>query len=287
LGDLVAVFVIWLVAGGLAEWATVSWVNSGPWDSGPYFYVASNLGTVGLHAFDFLLEFAVAIFMLVVVMIAYSAVRFRVRRGERPSQAPSQSRYNGTFVGVWIVGSIVLNLLFWIHPTASGLEAVYAAQLPQNNKNALIVDVAARQWEWIFSYPQYGIQQAVNNQGFDALWLPVNRPVEFILKSYDPAHNYENIDYVIHSFWIPAFGVKEDVVPGQTRYLYLIPTHITSTKTNEMVRVQCAEVCGGGHPYMEADVHVVTPQAFAAWVQHQKHLQNSILNLEGIVGDES
>jgi len=271
--DLLTVFAAWVVLGGVGEWLAVRWINSGPWDSGPYFYVASNLGVVGLHAFNFLLEAAIPIFAFVVVMVLFSAIRYRVRRGERPAQARSQARFNGAFVGVWVVGSVLLNILFWLHPTVSGLESVYAAQLPQNNKGALVVNVAARQWEWIFSYPQYHITQAVNSAGLDVLYLPVNRPVKFVLRSYDPFHPYDKSVDVMHSFWIPAFGVKSDVIPGQTRVLYVEATHITSTETNPMVRVQCAEVCGGGHPYMEANVHVVSSKDFAQWVKQQRQLQ--------------
>ncbi|MGC8490059.1 MAG: hypothetical protein ACP5QO_17815 [Clostridia bacterium] len=53
MGDLIAAFVAWVVVGGAAELLTLRWIHSGPWDSGPYFYVASNLGTIGLHAFNF------------------------------------------------------------------------------------------------------------------------------------------------------------------------------------------------------------------------------------------
>jgi cytochrome c oxidase subunit 2 len=273
LADLLTVFAAWVALGGVGEWLAVRWINSGPWDSGPYFYVASNLGVVGLHAFNFLLEAAIPIFAFVIVVVAYSAIRYRVRRDEKPTQARTQTRFNATFVGIWVVGSVLLNILFWLHPTASGLEAVYAAQLPQNNKNALVVNVAARQWEWIFSYPQYHITQAVNSEGLDVLYLPVNRPVKFVLRSYDPFHPYDKSVDVIHSFWIPAFGVKSDVMPGETRVLYLEATHITSTEANPMVRVQCAEVCGGGHPYMEANVHVVSATTFAKWAKQQQQVQ--------------
>jgi cytochrome c oxidase subunit 2 len=273
-GDILAVAVSWAVLTAAGEWAAVRWINSGPWDSGPYFYVASNLGTIGLHAFNFLLECAIPIFMFVVVLLAYSMIRFRVRRGEVAGPAQDQRRFNGAFVGTWVILSILLNLMFFIHPTASGLEAIYAAQLPQNNRKDLVVDVAARQWEWVFSYPQYHISQAVNSEGLDVLYLPVNRPVEFVLQSYDPFHSYDRLVDVIHSFWVPAFGVKEDVMPGETRYLYLTPTHITSTEVNPLVRVQCAEVCGGGHPYMEANVHVVSYPDFLKWVKLQQNLQS-------------
>lgn len=271
MADILIFGALWVVLSGLAELGVASWINSAPQGSGPYFGVASNLGLIGVHAFDFLLWIAAPIFVFVVLAIVYSMVRFRVKQGETvQGDAPVQTRNNKAFVGIWIVASILINLLIWVHPNASGLEKVYAAQKPQNNRGALVVDVVARQWEWIFSYPQYHIQQSVNAQGQDVLYLPVNRPVKFVLQSYDPFHTYDYQVDVIHSFWIPAFGTKIDVVPGETRTLYLIPTKLTSTEQNPMARVQCAEVCGPGHPYMEANLHVVTAAQFARWVKQQQ-----------------
>lgn len=139
--------------------------------------------------------------------------------------------------------------------------------------NELVVDVTGRQWEWKFSYPQYGINQAVDKNGSDILVLPVNRPVKFVLRSYGFNHPYDTQIDVIHSFWVPAFGMKTDVIPGETRYEYILPTKIASTQTNEMYRVQCAEVCGPGHPFMEANMKVVSTSDFQSWVAAEKKLQ--------------
>lgn len=269
MGSLVLFGILWVVGSLLGEWGATAWINSSPNGTGPYFGTASNLGVVGAHAFDFLVWVAVPIFVFVVLMILFAMIRFRAGRGEKVVEAPSQIRNNKAFVGTWIVVSILLNLLIWLHPNASGLEQVFAAQLPQNNPQPLVIDVTARQWEWIFSYPQYHITQSLNASGQDTLYLPVNRPVKFVLRSYDPFHSYAHQVDVIHGFWIPAFGVKYDVIPGETRVLYLTPTELISTETNPMARVQCSEVCGPGHPYMEANLHVVTGSQFAAWAKAQ------------------
>lgn len=260
--------IIWVVGSLLGEWGATAWINSAPNGAGVYWGTASNLGVISAGAFDFLLWVAVPIFVFVVLMLIFSMIRFRVKKNEtNPGEATDQRRSNKAFIGIWIVASILVNILIWLHPNASGLEQVFAAQRVTKAENPLIVDVAARQWEWIFSYPQYGIAQAVNAAGDDVLYLPVNRPVKFVLQSYDPFHTYDSTVDVMHSFWIPGFGVKQDVVPGETRTLVLTPTQITSTLQNPAVRVQCAEVCGPGHPYMEANVHVVSASAFAAWAK--------------------
>lgn len=274
MGSILGFGVLWVVISLLGEYGVTAWINSAPDGSGPYFGTASNLGVVGVHAFDFLVWVAVPIFVFVVLMMVYAMIKFRVKKGEKVIDARWQKRNNPAFVASWILISILLNVLIWLHPNASGLQEVFAAQKPSNNPNALVVDVTARQWEWIFSYPQYHITQALNANGEDVLYLPVDRPVKFILRSYDPFHTYDYQIDVIHSFWIPAFGIKYDVIPGETRVIYLTPTKLTSTQQDPLARVQCAEVCGPGHPYMEANVHVVTASQFAQWVKGQQAAGN-------------
>lgn len=276
MSDIAIFGILWIVFSILGELGAKAWVNSAPQGSGPYFGVYSNLGVTGVHAFDFLVWVVIPVFVFVVLMIIFAMVRFRVSKNDNKvtGDAPQQVRNNKAFVGMWVLVSILVNVLIWLHPNASGLEKVFAAQKPQNNKNALVIDVTARQWEWIFSYPQYHIKQSLNAAGDDTLYLPVNRPVKFVMRSYDPFHTYDYQVDVIHSFWIPAFGVKMDVVPGETRVLYLTPTKLTSTQQNPMARVQCAEVCGPGHPYMEANLHVVTSSQFAKWAKGQQAAGN-------------
>jgi len=208
-------------------------------------------------------------------MLLFALFRFRNKSGDaKPSRV--QVRSNKAYIAIWITISFVINLFLFVHPTASAEQAYFneAAQT-NNDSNALVVVVTARQWEWTYSYPQYGLSMTVDQNGNDDLVLPVNRPVKFILRSYDFNHWYDEQADVIHSFWIPAFGIKTDVVPGETRYEYVTPTQITSTDKNPMVRVQCAEVCGPGHPYMETQMAVVSSADFSKWVQDEKKMQSS------------
>lgn len=180
---------------------------------------------------------------------------------------------NRAFIFTWVGLSFALNIMFWLHPTSVDLEAMFTNWRKEKAQHPLIVNVTARQWEWMFNYPQYHVTQAVNAQGLDEMELPVNRPVEFFLRSYDPFHTYDVYAGVIHSFWIPAFGIKEDVIPGETRTEFLIPEHVANYHTSPLVRVQCAEVCGPGHPYMESPVSVVTAAQFAKWIKYEQKLQ--------------
>lgn len=267
MADILVFGVLWILLSLLAEWGVYDWASHDT-----YFYTASNTATIGMDAFNFIMYVATPIFVFVVLAIVYSMIRFRARRGET-GEARVQTRFNAGFVWSWIILSFLINLFLWIHPTTSGLEAVWAAQEPPPGTTPLVVHVYARQWEWIYAYPQYGISQAVNAQGQDVLVLPVNRPVKFILTSEDPFHAYDSAVDVIHSFWIPAFGIKWDVIPGETRTITIVPTKITSTAVDPHVRVQCAEVCGAGHPYMLNDVSIVSDAEFAKWVKWEKTQQ--------------
>lgn len=240
-----------------------------------YYFVASSQGEDSQNAAAFILLVAVPVFIFVVLMLIYTMLRFR-RRHQDASKSVSQTKHNRVYIGLWIGASLVINLFLFIHPTASAQQEYFKeAQQYNSNPNTLEVDVVARQWEWFFSYPQYGITQAVDANGNSVLVLPVDRPVKFVLRSYDPNHSYDSEVDVIHSFWIPSFGIKTDVIPGETRYEYIDPTVITSTATNQMTRVQCAEVCGPGHPFMEADVSVVSSSDFDKWVKDQLKQQGS------------
>ncbi|NMP20854.1 cytochrome c oxidase subunit II [Sulfobacillus harzensis] len=270
MANVVLFGILWIVLSILGEFGASAWIHSAPNGAGPYWGTMSNLGVITAGAFDFILIIAVPIFAFVVLMLVFSMIRFGVRKNSPDKgEAKDQTRANKAFIGIWIVVSILLNVFIWLHPNASGLEQVFAAQKVTAKEHPLIVDVTARQWEWIFSYPQYGISQSVNASGQDVLYLPVNRPVKFVMRSYDPFHTYDSTIDVIHSFWVPAFGVKMDVVPGETRTLVLTPTQLASTESDPMLRVQCAEVCGPGHPYMEANVHIVSGSAFASWAKSQ------------------
>ncbi len=143
--------------------------------------------------------------------------------------------------------------------------------------NALVVEVRAEQFGWLARYPgPDGIfgrvqPQLINNlrnpMGLDPsdsaaaddivnreLHLIVNRPVRVRLRSKD----------VIHSFFIPAFRVKQDAVPGQTIEIWFTPTQAGDFE------IACAELCGVGHYIMRGKVKVESQQAFDAWLAQQK-----------------
>lgn len=268
--DLIVFGVLWFVASLLLEWFFHTLVQHGP-----YYYTATVQATDGEHAVAFIMYVLAPVIAFIVVMLLYNLIRFRLRTGDTVLKSRHQFRSNKFFIGVWVLVSIGLNLLFFVHPSASALEQMFNSEQARLNRQDIEVDVVARQWQWYFSYPQYGISDAEDQNGNSTLYLPVDRNIKFVLRSYDPNHTYLPYIGVIHGFWIPAFGLKQDIIPGETRYMYVHTNKITSYDVNPMVRVQCTEVCGPGHPFMEAPVHVVSSKDFETWAAQQRKLQSS------------
>jgi cytochrome c oxidase subunit 2 len=117
-------------------------------------------------------------------------------------------------------------------------------------KNALTVNVTARQFIFQFSYPQASGKTVTS----PVLYLPAGRPVVFKLRSMD----------VVHSFFVPEFSEKLDAVPGITTTLRVTPNRVGNYP------VECTELCGPGHSLMRAAVHVVRPASFSSWLSSQK-----------------
>ncbi len=121
------------------------------------------------------------------------------------------------------------------------------AKLANPPPDAMDVYVMGKQWMWKFAYPD-----GPNSVG--VLHVPANRPVRLLLTSRD----------VIHSFFIPAFRLKQDVLPN--RYT---ETWFQATKPGHY-QVMCAEYCGTQHSKMWATVVVLAPEAFDAWLKEQQ-----------------
>jgi len=129
------------------------------------------------------------------------------------------------------------------------LGAGNLAEIRRADPNAMPVKVTGFQWSWKFEYPAYGVTS-------DELHLPVGKQVLLQMTSND----------VIHSFWVPEFRPKQDVVPGRITELRITPTLIGNYK------VRCAELCGTSHAYMEKPVVVSTQADFDAWMAEQVKL---------------
>jgi len=173
---------------------------------------------------------ALAIFAL----IFWFAVRYRRREGAGPPpQNPGHLGLEVTWTAVPL--AVFLGLFAW----ASRLY-VEESRLPPDAEQVYVV---AKQWMWKFQHPE-GAREA------DVLHVPVGRPVRLLMTSED----------VIHSFYVPAFRLKMDVLPG--RYT---TTWFEATRTGAF-HLFCAEYCGTKHSGMVGRVVVLDPEDYQRWL---------------------
>ena len=187
--------------------------------------------------FWFVTVICIAIFALVVAVILYAVVRFRARPDDDSDGAPIHGH-----TGLEIAWTAVPAIL------VTAIAVVSAVALAQNDrlpKKHIRVNVTAQQFAWTFQYP------ASNGLTTSSLRLPLDEAVELKMQSKD----------VIHSFWVPQFGQKQDVVPGITTRLVITPKRLGTYP------VVCTELCGEGHALMRSQAIVMKPAAFAAWVK--------------------
>lgn len=178
------------------------------------------------------------LFSLIVVPMVYSLVIFRRKKGETGDGLHIEG--NTPLEIGWTVVPFIVVIIF------AYMGAYSLAETRRVDPEALIIEVKGRQFAWTFEYPEYGI---VSNE----LHLPVNRQVLLQMTSAD----------VLHSFWVPEFRLKQDLVPGRTTEYRVTPTLIGSYK------VRCAELCGSSHAYMESPVIVDAQPDYDAWISTQ------------------
>lgn len=177
------------------------------------------------------------LFALIFVPLIYSLVVFRRRKGETGDGEHMEG--NTTLEITWTVIPLFVVIVF------AYLGAYTLGETRAVDPNAMVINVTAHQWDWTFDYPE----------GFSSneLHLPINKQVVLKMQSQD----------VIHSFWVPEFRIKQDVVPGRITEYRITPILLGSYK------VRCAELCGLRHSYMERPVIVSSQADYDAWVKQQ------------------
>ncbi|MGZ4271715.1 MAG: cytochrome c oxidase subunit II [Solirubrobacteraceae bacterium] len=193
---------------------------------------------------DVLVIASVPVFVLVTVVVIFSALEFRMRAGEENLDGPPIHGSTRLEV-VWtaIPAIVILCLVGY-----SGLVLHDIEKAPAKGTPERVINVTGQQFAWTFQYKEAG-QTFSTTQ----LYLPAGQSVKFEVHSKD----------VIHDFWVPDFRMKIDAVPGITTSYRVTPKD-SAVGDHEIV---CAELCGLGHAYMRSTVHVLRPDAFDAWVR--------------------
>jgi cytochrome c oxidase subunit 2 len=189
---------------------------------------------------------SIPIFVLVVTTILYSVWQFRMKPGEELKDGPP------------IHGNTRLEVLWTAVPAILllGLVSYSFVVLNDNEKKPsgvpeIHVNVTGQQFFWSYEYPS-AVTGGAPLKSYQ-LYVPKGDTVMFDMRSKD----------VIHAFWIPAFRLQEDVVPGITTHYRATPDELGDYP------VVCNLLCGVGHSLMRSDVHVVSPARFQAWLKSQ------------------
>jgi cytochrome c oxidase subunit 2 len=172
--------------------------------------------------------------LLIAFSILYFAIKYR-RRSE--SELPHGIEGSMKLEIAWSVIPLVIAMSFFFW----GASVFFAINRPPND--AIEVSVVGKQWMWKF-------QHADGQREINELHVPLGRPVKLTMASED----------VIHSFYVPAFRVKRDVLPGR-----VATTWFEATKTGRY-HLFCAEYCGTKHSGMIGWLEVMDPVAFQAWL---------------------
>src|ERR671923_561396 len=180
---------------------------------------------------DVLLIASVPIFVLVETVVLYCAIKFRMKPGEELKDGPP-IHGNTKLEIIWtaIPAILLVGLCTYAYVVLTDVEKAQA--------NAMNVRVVGEQFTWNFYYRGQDGKEIASPQ----LYLPANTPVNFTVQSKD----------VIHDFWVPAFRMKIDAVPGIDTHLRVTPSRLGDYP------VVCAELCGLGHSTMRQTAHVLT-----------------------------
>jgi cytochrome c oxidase subunit II len=196
-------------------------------------------------AWDMVMIVSIAFFVLLMGLMVYFAIAYR-RKHER--EITSDIDNNHSLERAWtILPLIIVGWLFFV-----GFKGYVNASVPP--ADAYQIFVTARKWTWEFTYPD-GVST-------NELVVPEKVPIKLVMSAQD----------VLHSFYVPEFRVKRDVIPGQYTTVWFEATDLLESV------LQCAEYCGGagdgsrgtGHSGMWAPVRVVSSGQFQDWLDEQK-----------------
>jgi len=236
-GSVLALVGLGMLAGGIAAAVAVLL----PWLPTPASREAGRIDFV----FWFVTIICIVIFAVVAAGILYAVVRFRAAPDDDSDGPPTHGH-----TGLEIAWTLIPTLLV----VAIGIvSAIVLAKNDALAKDTMHIDVTAQQFAWSFQYPE------ANSLTSGTLRVPVNRSILLTFTSKD----------VIHSFWVPEWGQKQDTVPG------IHPTlHITPDRVGRYP-VICTELCGLGHATMRTYAIVMTQKAFDAWLHGQTKATSS------------
>jgi cytochrome c oxidase subunit II len=192
---------------------------------------ASNFVGIVDQAFFIIVAICVFFLVLITTLMIVFVVKYSRKKNPKATNIHGSTALEITWT---LIPTLIVLVMFWLGWTGY-------IQMATPPKDTMVVDVYAQMWKWSFKY--------ANGKEADSLYLPLNKPVLFNLHSKD----------VDHSFYIPDFKIKKDVIPNRTNQVWFKP------ERTGVYDIFCAEYCGVRHSYMYSKVIVMPMNDFLSW----------------------
>jgi cytochrome c oxidase subunit II len=197
----------------------------------PFFEQASDIAGKVDSVFLFTVVLSAVFLVFITGTMIYFVVKYSRKRHPKGEDIHEHRWLEITWT---VIPLILFMVMFYFGWTSFN----YMRNVP---RDAMVITANARQWAWSFAYP--------NGKQTTALILALGKPVRIDLHSAD----------VLHGFFVPAFRVKEDIVPGKNNYTWFTPSQIGSFD------IECTVICGPGHARMLAKAVVIPVDEFKNW----------------------
>lgn len=198
---------------------------------------------------DVMIVLSSFVFAIVIVMLGYCIYKYRAKPGDESDGKPIHGNTRLEIAWTVIPTVIVLFGAAYSWVVLDNIEAEAGDQMP--------VNITAQQFKWTFEYPESGVVS-------DEFHVPVDNQLELNLAALD----------VLHSFWVPEWRIKRDLVPIADGNPTDVDNVVRVTPNREgSYSLICTELCGLGHSTMQASVTVESQEDFDAWIAEQQAAQ--------------
>ena len=202
---------------------------------------------------------AIGLSLFATVGIVTVIIAFVIRYRRRHDSEIGHREHAGNWLEItWtVVPGIIFMVLF-----AFGAKVYFDTyRIPPDAERYYVV---GKQWMWKYQHPS-------GNRQINDLNVPVGRPIELVITSED----------VIHSFYVPAFRVKRDAVPGRYSTAWFEATKVGTYD------IFCAEYCGAEHSWMIGKIHVMEPHDYEAWLEGEEPAQSLVASGEDLFEEKA
>lgn len=198
--------------------------------------------------FDIYVPIAIAVFVVILALVAYVVLRFRSLSRDFPEGRDENRPAEGIYA--LLVGCVAAGLLYVTYDSMSNIEAA------ERHTRGPRIDVVAAKWNWTFRYSGFGVVQRGSDRRPTTLVVPAQTPVRFRMTSLD----------VIHAFWVPEERFKRDAFPGRSTSFVM-----TFDRPGFLRQAgECNQFCGLLHSSMDFNVDVLGRTEFDRWLRERR-----------------